>query len=246
VIDIPSKLKDDPITEVVCELHFEAGQIPEVVIGRLLDVQRWRDYKKVRLPFSDVPEPIRRMDPNLKFSPLFELKTPDGARIVRIGGTSLSYHILQQYCGWSTFKEELEHVIRELFEKIEGINVTRIGFRYINALTEERHYIRDAHALSVKLHVAEQPLKGPVNLNYLSDSSNDHKTLTRIASPDFVTGNFPPDTVVVVDVDVFTNKTFSSSSLDEVLSWINDAHEYEKQAFFTLLPKHAVDKLRDS
>ena len=245
MIDIPTKLKDDSITEALCQLRFDTPEMSEIVIGRLIDVDRWKHYTKARLPISDIPEPVRRANGNLKYEPLFELADTDRTRLIRIGGNVISYHVLREYCGWVDFQKELEHVLVEPFEKISDLTIERIGFRYINSLVEERHFINGAQSLNVQLSVAEEPITGPVNLNFIVDNSDFHQTLTRIASPEFVKGNFPPKTSVVIDVDVFTRKDFSSSSLKDVLGWINQAHDYEKSAFFKLLPKTAVEKLRE-
>lgn len=241
----PKKLKDDSIIEAVCHVRFCASDVPEVIIGRLTDVDQWKKFIQTRLPVSNIPAPIRDHDENLRFEPLVQLGREDGARLIRVGGNVLSYHVVGRYCGWAELQPELEFVAAELFTKVHDLTVTRIGFRYINALTSDRHFVPSVYDLNLALQVAESNIQGEVNLNYLEQSSATHLTLTKIASPYFLQGTLPPNTTAVVDIDVFTPPDFKTSSLDQLFKWVDDAHDFEKESFFRLLPKEILAKVED-
>lgn len=239
----PKKLKDDSIVEAVCHLQFEPSEVSEIVIGRLSDEQAWETYLRDRLPVADIPAPVRSADTNLRFEPLLQLRAKDGSRLVKIGDRTISYHIVGQYCGWEVFEKELEKVFADLFSKLNAPTIKRIGFRYINALTAHRHFVPGVDGLNLNIEVAGQRVTAPVNLNIRATDSEKHFTLTRIASPEFVNGSLPDGTTVVVDVDVFTPPDFETSHLDQLLEWVKQAHEFEKRAFFSLLPGDVQEKL---
>ena len=239
----PQKLKDDSIIEAICHFQFQTAELPEIVIGRLTDVEAWKGFTQTRLPVSDIPAPIRAHDENLRYEPTIQLCNADNSRLVRIGGNVISYHIVGKYCGWESYQPELDIVINALIEKIEGVSVIRCGFRYLNALTKDRHHVENLHSLSITLEVAGANLLGPVNLNFLIQNSDTHQTLTRIASPYFVKGTIPETTVAVVDVDVFTLPGFETSDSKQLSKWVEDAHNFEKDAFFSLIPEDAIAKL---
>ena len=138
---IPSKLKDDSIVEAICEIRFECKELPEIVLGRLSDCNQWDKYDTKRLPAANIPEAVRAQDANLHFSPVIELLHKDGYNRIRIGGNVISLHIAGKYCGWKKYKEQLDTLFTCLFDKLSNVSISRIGFRYVNALTAARHKI---------------------------------------------------------------------------------------------------------
>jgi hypothetical protein len=122
-------------------------------------------------------------------------------------------------------------------------SITRIGFRYVNALDQERHKITSLTGLNLSLIVTDMPLDGPINLNYGTDYSTEHRALTRVASPEYVQGSLPKGAITVVDVDVTTMHDLSFSDPDSVIAWVNAAHDYEKDAFFRLIPPNVSKEL---
>lgn len=241
----PKKLKDDSIVEAICHLHFASSEVSEIVVGRLSDDSAWDTFTRQRLPVADIPAPVRNADENLRFEPLLQLKSEKGDRLVKIGDKTISYHITGRYCGWTVFEKELERVFKELFTKLRSLKIERIGFRYINALTRDRHFISDINTLKLNIIVADELITSPFNLNYQVKNSEEHYTMTRIASPDFVKGATPQSTSAVVDVDVFTPPEFATTKKDELSKWVQNAHLYEKEAFFKLIPENILDNLRE-
>lgn len=247
---VPKKLRDDAIIEAVCLLQFQTQELPEVIIGRLTDGSQWAGFTPSRLPLADVPAPIRTSDPNLKFQPIFELKNPDGSRIVRIGETVISYHVVgvKNYSGWDKFSGELHDAFKTLFEKLQKPEVKRISFRYINALEEHRHHISDVQQLSIDVLVKNKKLDGPINLNFI-EYDPLRITTTRIAHPNFVVspgGALPKGTKVIIDIEVTTPDQFSATDLIEVMKWIDVSHTFEKNAFFRLIPVEITEKLKEA
>ena len=242
---LPNKLKDDAIVEAICQVRFVTSEVPEVVVGRLSDDPSWKDFKRERLSVSDIPAPIRQADENLRFEPTLQLRSNERSRLVRIGDSVISYHVIGEYCGWPTLKKELEHVFSALFDKLPDVRIKRIGFRYINSLTETRHFIQGIDSLNVEISLGGQPAAGPVNINVFQNNSDKHITLIRIASPEFMKGTQDPELKAVIDIDVYTPPEFSTDSLAELLEWVEDAHTYEKDAFFPLLPQDVIDKLKE-
>jgi uncharacterized protein (TIGR04255 family) len=187
---LPAKLREDAILEAILELQFEAATIPEVFAGRVIDNAPWKGFKQNRLPATEMPPTLRRMNPALRYMPDFELSEEAGGsrRVVRFGPSVLSFHRVQGYVGWAAFRPELEEAVDVLFSKAEGLTVTRLGLRYINVFTEARHGIRSLNDLDVGIRVAESPLQGKVNLNYITRLKPKFDCKISIATPGFVQG----------------------------------------------------------
>jgi uncharacterized protein (TIGR04255 family) len=92
--------------------------------------------------------------------------------------------------------------------------------------------------------LGEEMLTRKLNLNYTVPVSADSSCTVRIASVDLAQGNIPPNTTVIVDVDVYTNDGYRETDAPKVKVWCANAHQGEKVNFFRLLNKETIDRLR--
>jgi uncharacterized protein (TIGR04255 family) len=245
---IPAKMKDDAIVEALLEVRFDMSIIPEVLIGRLSEYGPWKQLSQQRTPAADIPAPIRQLNPQLRYLPVFELFSPEseGRRAVRIGPQVLSYHCTAPYVGWERFKPELQQAIEGLFQKADGLVVRRLGLRYLNALRPDVHGIRSVSDLDLKLEIDGERVGGNVNVNFTVDPGSDKTCTVRIATPEFIQGALPANTSVYVDVDVFTHDGYESRKEADVTSWLEAAHTKEKQQFFRLLTVETINSLKEN
>ncbi len=246
MLALPIELHRDAIAEAICEVRFECHEsvaVPEIVVGRLADFPFWRDYDQVRLPISDVPAPVRASDPNLKIQPTLELRDQHSNRLAKVGVNVLSYHRLDPYPGWATYRPEIDQVVDFLFSAFKSFKATRLGFRYVNLFTAVDHGVVDVSNLRYSVDIAGDTLIGPQNLNYLQIRSDQHSVVVRIASPEFITGPASKKAEVLVDLDVFTPADFETDDVDVVKSWIEEAHTYEKEEFFRLFTDEMMQRL---
>jgi uncharacterized protein (TIGR04255 family) len=244
---IPTKLKQDAIVEALFELRFDTATtaIPEIFLGRLADHQPWNGFEQRRMPASQIPSLLRQVDPNLRYQPLIELASVAKDRSVRIGPQVLSYHRLKPYVGWERFKPELLEAVDGLFAKAPGLNIQRLGLRYMNALRTDVHTIKSIADLDLTLTIAGDCVPGNVNVNFTVDVSNDTQCTVRIATFEFVQGDLPPNTSLYVDVDVFTKEDFRTKDRNVVKNWIEFAHSKEKEQFFRLLPQATIELIKE-
>lgn len=243
---LPQKLKSDPIVEALFEIRFETSDQPEVVIGRLIDSHLWADFEQRRLPASDIPQPIRQADPNLRFQPVLELRSSDGQRVVKLGSNVLSFHVLRPYCGWSEFLPTLAELVDQVFSRLKGLKTSRLGLRYVNAFVPSKHIIGNIGDLVLTVDVSGNRLTDNVLLNYHVDLGSAYRAMVKIATAQFVQGPLPPDARVLVDVDVVSKPKVAFDNADSVVAWLKDAHTFEKETFFGLIPEATVRQLAES
>jgi uncharacterized protein (TIGR04255 family) len=241
---LPRKLKKDPIIEALLEVRFDGRELlPELVVGKLASHSQWSGFAAQRLPVADIPAPIRKHDPNFQYQPVLELRGRENTRVVKIGERVFSYHALAPYPGWPTFQQELSNAIEFVFGAVDQFAATRFGFRYINAFTLE-HFVADVTALNFEVTVAEKPLRAPMNLNYELILGEQHITIVRLASKQFVQG-VAANATAFLDIDVFTPQGFTSSKVDQAKTWVTDAHTFLEDEFFRMLTKDLKDKLEE-
>lgn len=193
-----------------------------------------------------MPAMMRLSELAFRFQPTIEMsEAGDEPRALRIGPYVISYHCIKKYGGWSRFKPELENVIDLLFHATGSLKVTRLGLRYLNALTPERHGINSIQELDMRVSVAGEELHGKVNLNYQVELGQLGHCTVRIATREFVQGPLPPTTTAYIDVDVFTSPDFNCNNANDVKVWLEDAHTHEKEEFFHLLTQSTIDALKE-
>jgi len=245
MVRIPERLTNDAIVEAVFELRFEATSlIPDLVTARLADRADWSGYRQARLPFADLPQPIREHDPNLRFQPLMELKSPKNDELIKIGPNVISLHNLAPYLGWHTgFQSKIHSLIDYFYLTLNSPSFVRAGLRYLNALTHNHHHISSINELNIEISINRNALKNPFNLNFQYRAFRS-KVVTRISSPEFVRGTVPQDMAAFIDIDVASETPLPGT--EELKEWLEEAHAQEKQEFFGLLPEEVVTKLEDT
>jgi uncharacterized protein (TIGR04255 family) len=241
--NLPKKLKQDAIVEAVLEIRFEHQNVPEVVVGRLAAASEWAGYQTVRLPIAELPAGVREADPDLKYQPIIQLQRPTPGEIVRIGPRTLSMHVLSPYPGWATFESRLSILVDELFQAVPTPYISRLGLKYVNAITPA-HGVGAISDLAFRLEVAGAQPSTELTASYRFSPRPGVRAQVTLASPAFVAG-MVPSAVVFVDVDMSTPAPIGQASREVLLSWVAEAHDAEKEAFFALWPQQILNSLRE-
>jgi uncharacterized protein (TIGR04255 family) len=243
---LPEKLKHDAIVDAVFEVRFELPPrtVPEIIYGRLSDVPEWKDLLPRRLPEADIPAFIRRLEPSFRNQPAFALSSKEGRKTVRIGPNMFAYSRLAPYPGWSEFGPEIEKAVDALFNAAPEIKVTRLGFRYINALRSDLHGVSGIEQFNATLKLSNEPLTTSFNLNYSLPAFDDTTVSIRVATVDLAQGNIPENTTMIADIDIYTREGFETHDKDAIKKWVDQAHTCEKAKFFGMLKEEIITKLR--
>ncbi|ODC01218.1 hypothetical protein A3197_01665 [Candidatus Thiodiazotropha endoloripes] len=182
-------------------------------------------------------------DPGLRYQPSLELLEIGGNQRIRVGGNVISLHVVKPYCGWNEFSKKLKELTTCVFEKVDKVSIERIGFRYINAFNSKLHDIKNVNDLNIKIQSGDKEISELFNLNYLEISDDTHKTLTKVATTNFMSGELPADTSLVVDIDVSSTDKLSLKNIENTVEWLDSAHKYEKVAFFKLFKEDVLKTL---
>lgn len=236
------KLSPDAITESIFEIRFNSSELPELIVGRLIDYELWKGYSKTQLPIAQIPTPIRLGDIKLKYQPTIDLQNNENNISIKIGPNVISCHILGNYIGW---KEKFFPLIVEqttALSNVGGIEVYRLGLRYINTFTQSKHNIVNLNDFEFSIKVGGNNIVENFNLNFIESKDENHNVIVRLATSEFVEGNKPEDIRLFIDIDV--SKVFESGC-EDLLGWVEDAHSKEKDAFFKLLPNDLIEKLSE-
>ncbi len=235
---LPLRLEKCPLVDALIEIRFETSIIGSAIFGIIYNLIR-NDYQGTvtSLPILQVPEQIRKNDPNLKFKPLYRIEAE--RYIIQIGDDVLCISSKIPYTGWSEFSSRTI----ELIKKIAGENiinrVLRIGHRYVNFFEGD---IMD------KLTISKPTISGYETNNLLvrteiKDSDNFIDTV-QITNSAAYKSPFNADTLSGSLIDIDSFKEYDNNYfLENIESEINKVHNCEKNMFFSLLTAEFLDSL---
>lgn len=237
MIQLPKKIKDCPITEAVLEFRYDSDYPSDAIFGMLYGaIKDFFSEKPVSLPILQLPETVRMQDPNLKYHAYHRLINDN--IILNIGPRVLTFSNMPPYNGWNEWSKFFYAVYDKIIKAKVLSKVERIGLRYINCFNES---IFDKVKVEVK-----------VNNEFLSEESTNLRT--EIIEDQFIkilqignSVNVAKDNQVtigsIIDIDVLYLINDSSNFFENYHSIIEDAHNKEKELFFSLLEESFLMEL---
>lgn len=125
--------KKNTIIECLCDIsvEFESAESIIPIISRNSD---FNDIKK--LPVNQIPEVIRKSDPDLRKCPLYAIKSKNSQSSILLGDYMIGIKT-GDYTGWEYFLEEGKEIFESILNKQEIGKIERIGLRYINFFKEK-------------------------------------------------------------------------------------------------------------
>ncbi|OHE57622.1 MAG: hypothetical protein A2Y36_14090 [Treponema sp. GWA1_62_8] len=128
---LPKRISPCPISEAIFELRFTPKMPEEAVFGVVYSAVREHFPGQVENLFPiQLPEALRRQDPNLQYAAQYRLRSEN--KIMSIGPRTISFSNTAPYLGWTAWSG----FIQELLGKIRSTGVfgtiERTGLRYLN------------------------------------------------------------------------------------------------------------------
>lgn len=242
---VPKKLKKEPLIEAVWELRFEPKEesTAEILAGIIYNSLRHEYPKIVRLPAADIPRPIARVDPVLRYAPTIRLESVSASPFaVQIGDRVVSLNNRRPYKGWSEFSKRIHDLVNLLQGSELVQKPTRFSLRYIDLL--ELDPPPSLASLRIQVKVAERDLsKCPIQLRAeIQDDPFVH--ILQIASPALVTiGSAEQHSGTLVDIDTIRNVEPSADFWKILDAELDEAHDRSNRLFFELLTSEALELL---
>ena len=240
---IPKKLRKDPIVEAVFELRFKpAPSAPSAfgdVLAGILYNQFKKDFSQIdRLPFSNIPRELQDLDPNLRYQARSRLKSDKG--MILVGDRMAAISSPRPYMGWENFFPLIMRVIGQLNETTLVGQIERFSVKYMNVLEADEMqaqfsfvnlraklgtYDLTKHLTQFRTEIEE---RGFANIIEILAGT----TVKTVDSKEF--------RGLLLNID--TVKKAPQNFWQEADALINSAHEVEKDLFFSVLSKSALDQ----
>ena len=126
----------NPIIDAGLEMSVSYHVPSDVIVGNLFNFLHQKDENVglQKLPVSNIPDEIRRMDPNLKDKPTHQLSCKYG--FVQIGEKVLCVGGMMPYLSWAKFDGFINEVIAFLSRETLVQEVGLVRLRYLNFFKE--------------------------------------------------------------------------------------------------------------
>lgn len=240
--ELPKKLNADPIIDAVIEIRVKASQpLGSLMPGVLLKANDVGFVQSQQLPAFNIPEQIRKNDPNLMYQPLIKIELKDGFSLL-VGDQVLALVSPIPYIGGDKFKHKALQVIEILLDLSVVESVQRVSIKYTDFLEASSLQELDIYLnLDFKLGSTHTPEVNGYDLNFHITNQNVLHLIRLVA----LTRLDKNQEGMILDID--TIKQINSSDIPEfkesLFEILNEIHTKSKAKFFSLLTKRALDKL---
>jgi len=213
------------IVESVFDIFFETTAITENFLGLIEQVDEFEVITK--LPILQIPEAIRKNDPNFKFQPLYEIhsKINDDYRVM-LGDGMVGIAINKAYKGWNeSFYLRVKKLFTIFLASDKVMKINRIGLRYVNFLPDEN--IFETGKLDVK--IANNEACNKKIFLKIEDCVEDicySKTVTNNA--EYVKSSISGS---IIDIVTFIESSKKELLKETIFKDINRLHDISKEKF---------------
>ena len=231
----PEKITPCPIIETVFELRFKSSINSNAVFGIIYSALQAQFPKVETLPILQIPEAIRKNDPNLRYKPSYKISNDN--YIVQIGDEVIAISSNVNYPGWKNYSEVLLNVLTSL-HKIKVIqNIERVGLRYINFFEN----INIFDNVNIKLNMYQKEISNKNTFIRTEEHGAIFVGTIQVANNISVKNKVGS----LIDIDVYNDN--NKNKLDNFFStkkeFIDKAHLFEKKLFYDLLTEDFLKSL---
>jgi uncharacterized protein (TIGR04255 family) len=237
VQELPKKISPCPIVEATIELRFSSEVERDAIFGIIY--QEFKDEfsgKVEKLPILQLPEPIRSIDPRLKYQPYYKLIASN--LIFQIGPRVTSLSNINEYMGWETFSKK----IKETFSKLEKLNIIKsvetLGIRYINFFKLDIF-----NNINLKIVLNGKPLETLKTTLKTEIQEDNFINILQIANKAQVKVQNEPKSGSVIDINTVSKDIIGVTFFGEMENLLKKGHNFEKKLFFSLLTKEFLSTL---
>lgn len=217
------------IVECVFDITYESTNAPEGFLSLIASVDSFDNLKK--LPLSQIPETIRKSDPNLRNQPIYEITSSENKEYkVMLGDNTIGLAIVNEYSSWtSSMYPEIEKLFGKILTsgKIDKIN--RMGLRYTDFLENEN--IFDSGKVKINIDnnvVADKTMFVSIedkieNISYI-------KVITNKKQYQYKDGKLSENKGSIVDiVTSLENQEFNLSDMNNIFTLIDKLHKIHRE-----------------
>lgn len=233
--NLPINISPCPIIEASVELRCKFKVPADATIGMIFNLFYPEGYILNSLPITQIPEEIRKQDPNLKFKPTHRLEGNDG--IIQVGNEVLIFSSPLSYPQWDKFETFIGIALRRIFMlniigEIVFLSLKYLNFFQLNIFEKiQLKILLNDLAVNYPATVFRTEIPKDEIINVLQIANNVH-VANKLISAD---GSLI-DITSVLKPGILINE-------NNIFELINTLHLEEKTMFFSLLSQEFLNTL---
>lgn len=228
-------LQPCPIVEAICEFRLSEDLEPEVFFGTLVEFDK--DFSRQRLPVLDLPEHVRRNDPDLRFQPYYEFKKD--LLSIRFGPRAVIFSNAKDYTGWSIWFDFICKILDFVSSKDILSPIERIGLRYINFF-EINDIIKNSN---IVISLNDQDLSGEKVSLRTERKEGLFSTIINIGNCLVLNTPEGSKNGSIIDIDCIRSlKVEETDLLPNYKDIVNEAHLLEKNIFYGIVKEDYISQ----
>jgi len=233
------RYKNPPLIEALCELQFQkTGMVPNIILGKLYE-QIEGDFPTVET-FKGIG--VKANDEKLSQSIVVEERTrfvsKDKTRLIQVGEGLLVANQLKPYADYSTFRAFIKNVVDTYYKVAKPEGLQSIGMRYINRVEMNLNQpLSDIFNIGFTMPDTFQDFPDPFLLRTEFEYSEGRDKLIVILATAQIQDNSTK--AIMLDFDYRLVKPEGIN--EELLEWMDKAHEKIEDAFHACLKESVLD-----
>lgn len=215
------------VQECIFDVNIKLTSVVESLLSIIAKVDEFEEI--VKLPLAQIPEHVRRNDPNLKHQAMYEIRSKTNTQYkILLGENTIGMTLNKSgdYTSWThSFYPEVQKIFATIIESGKIQSIDRMGLRYIDFIEDDNIFQEgkisvhinhnDAHDKKMFLRV-----EGEDNgVSYVKNVSNNtqYTTFEKLGSV--------IDIVTAIDgKDLMVNDDFDMSVFFEEINSLHTVH----------------------
>lgn len=219
-----------PIIEAIIQINCTFAVDQDIVVGLIYSLLQKTDSDRKltieKLPILNLPEGIRRSDPNLRDKPWYKINFGD--HFILVGLFGVAFGINPPYNGWNFFKS----FSTQVFDVLKGTvikGISAITLKYLDFFSNINIFEKINCDINLNgnriitiptIFRTEIPEGKFIKALQITNGAHLHNQILKI-----------DDDGSLIEISLFTRNV----SLDKFDQIIEDAHSFQKNSFFELL-----------
>lgn len=237
---MPASLGKEPLLEAICEFRFssETKSVADLLPGILYQEFKGKYNNIYTLPAKNLPPQVFEENPSLRYTPTIRLEGEPYS--IQIGEHIISLSCRKPYPGWKEFKGEIETLVAKLIKTGLITKPERYSLKYIDIIPDEVNTSLDA--LNVKVRLGEHNVTKESFHLRAEKEEEGYIHIIQIGLP--ATAELPNGAKFRgISLDIDTIRKPAGDFWSDFSESIDEAHELNKNLFFSLLSPETINAL---
>lgn len=242
---IPARLEDDNIVEVVTEIRYKTNCKFVEFKTAFTSIMLNKGFTPQETPFCSLPDDIIAADPNLSKIPFVFYSKAN--QIVNLSPFFMSFHRKETYGCWADYKTEIMPIISEIITHGIVNDINQLSLRYVDFF-ENADIFADIEIDTIfnDANIARKEVASRMyRFSFLAETEGVTTNIVLVNDAVFKTADNKDKKGSIVDMTTFTKENVSiETSIDSLSDELEKVHSESKQVFFGLLKQEAIKSMK--